>query len=69
MVQNSIRAKVAEMEVPVGSTHLKLTVSIGASQYCPGESTDKKTMARAYAGLYDAKARGRNLIVWTLPSP
>lgn len=63
-----IRAKVAEAEIPVNGTHLKLTVSIGATQYCPGESTDK-TMARADAGLYDAKARGRNLIVWTPPSP
>lgn len=64
-----IRAKLAEAEIVVGSSHLKLTVSVGVTQYCPGESTDK-TMARADTALYDAKAQGRNQIVWIQePSP
>lgn len=63
-----IRAKVAETDIPVGHTALKLTVSIGVTQYCSGEDTEK-TMARADAALYAAKARGRNQIVWTHPPP
>jgi diguanylate cyclase (GGDEF)-like protein len=58
-----IRAKVAEAEVVVGSMVLKMTVSIGVTQYHQGEATDK-TMARADAALYEAKAKGRNRLVW-----
>jgi diguanylate cyclase (GGDEF)-like protein len=59
-----IRAKVAETELVQGSAALKLTVSIGVTQYQPGEGCEK-TMARADIALYDAKAQGRNQIVWT----
>lgn len=59
-----IRAKVAAIDIDLGSQQLKLTVSMGATQYTVGENTDK-TMARADAALYDAKTKGRNQIVWT----
>jgi diguanylate cyclase (GGDEF)-like protein len=57
-----IRAKLAETELVVGSAALKLTVSIGVTQYHSGEGSEK-TMARADAALYDAKTQGRNQIV------
>lgn len=56
--------KVAEMEVPMGNDCLRLTVSIGVTPYRSGESVEK-TLARADAALYAAKAQGRNQIVWT----
>ncbi|TXT37547.1 MAG: diguanylate cyclase [Comamonadaceae bacterium] len=58
-----IRAKVAEAEVLVGGLGLKLTVSIGVTQYRCGESFES-TMARADSALYEAKTQGRNRLVW-----
>jgi diguanylate cyclase (GGDEF)-like protein len=57
-----IRTQVAEAEIVAGDAFLKLTVSIGVTQYCRGE-TIEKAMARADAALYSAKAQGRNQIV------
>jgi diguanylate cyclase (GGDEF)-like protein len=57
-----IRTQVAEAEIVVGGAFLKLTVSMGVTQYCRGE-TIEKAMARADAALYSAKAQGRNQIV------
>jgi diguanylate cyclase (GGDEF)-like protein len=63
-----VRTKVAETEILLDNTSLKLTVSIGVTPYCSGESSEK-TMARADAALYNAKAQGRDRIVWaSLPS-
>ncbi|MDR3368654.1 GGDEF domain-containing protein [Rhodoferax sp.] len=57
-----IRAQVAEADIAVGDKHFKLTVSIGVTQYCRGD-TAENAMARADAALYSAKAQGRNQIV------
>lgn len=57
-----VRAKVAEIEVPAGDDRVTMTVSIGVTPYRHGE-TIEKTLLRADAALYDAKAQGRNQIV------
>lgn len=57
-----VRAKVAEIEMPVGTDCVRMTVSVGATPYHDGEAIEK-TLQRADAALYDAKARGRNQIV------
>ena len=57
-----IRTQVADAEIAAGGAFLKLTVSIGVTQYCRGETIEKAT-ARADAALYSAKAQGRNQIV------
>ncbi|WP_342620051.1 diguanylate cyclase [Rhodoferax sp. GW822-FHT02A01] len=61
-----VRAKVAEIEIPVSDSHLKMTVSIGLTQYCNGEAIEK-TLIRADTALYDAKTLGRNRIVLANP--
>lgn len=58
-----VLAKVAEMEIPSGNDSLRLTVSIGATVYRSGEAVET-TLARADSALYEAKARGRNQVVW-----
>ncbi|GAB4089867.1 GGDEF domain-containing protein [Hydrogenophaga soli] len=58
-----VRAKVADAVVNTPTGAVKMTVSIGVTQYRPGEDTDK-TMARADAALYAAKLQGRNRTEW-----
>jgi diguanylate cyclase (GGDEF)-like protein len=58
-----VRTKVADTVVDTPSGVVKMTVSIGVTQYRPGEDTDK-TMARADAALYAAKQQGRNRTEW-----
>lgn len=58
-----VLSKVAEMEITVGNDCLRLTVSAGVTPYRSGEAVEK-TLARADAALYTAKAQGRNQIVW-----
>lgn len=57
-----VRAKVEEIEIPVGGGGLKITVSIGVTPLRHGETVEK-TLLRADAALYRAKAQGRNQIV------
>lgn len=56
------RLRVSVMEQRFSETGLPLTVSIGATQYLPGEETDE-LINRADRLLYDAKRAGRNRIV------
>jgi len=62
-----VLAKVAEAEILAGDACLKLTVSIGVTPYHDRDGFEK-TMARADTALYQAKAQGRNRLVW-LDSP
>lgn len=61
-----IREKVEITSASVDAQVLQMTVSIGLTEHVPNEHPDK-TMARADAALYAAKAQGRNQLVASPP--
>jgi diguanylate cyclase (GGDEF)-like protein len=58
-IAERFRKDVEEASFPWENEDLKLTVSIGISQYIPGE-TPERWISRADAAMYRAKQRGRN---------
>ncbi len=58
-IAERFRKDVEEAGFPWENEILKLTVSIGISQYIPGE-TPERWISRADAAMYRAKQRGRN---------
>ena len=58
-IAERFRRDVEDSGFPWESEVLKLTVSIGISQYIPGETPDR-WISRADAAMYRAKQRGRN---------
>ena len=56
-----LREGVAASQVPVGGRELGVTVSIGLTEYRPGESMSQ-LLERADLLLYEAKAQGRNRV-------
>lgn len=57
-----IRRRIESVEFPGADGGLRVTVSIGIAEYCPGERVSR-TLARADKSLYRAKAGGRNRVV------
>ncbi len=57
-----VRTQVAQMVVPMGEVEIRVTVSIGVTQYQAGDSI-AQTIDRADLALYAAKAQGRNQVV------
>ncbi len=57
-----VRAQVAQMAVAVGEVEIRVTVSIGVTQYQPGDAIEQ-TIDRADLALYAAKAQGRDRVV------
>jgi len=56
-----LRNKIGSLDIPFARSTGPLTVSVGVSQYKPGE-TIAQTFARADAALYKAKQLGRNRV-------
>lgn len=57
-----VRTQVAQAVVVVSGMNIRVTVSIGVTQYQPGDSIEK-TIERADLALYAAKAQGRDRVV------
>ncbi|MBC7681435.1 MAG: GGDEF domain-containing protein, partial [Ferruginibacter sp.] len=57
-----VRTQVAQAVVVVGGVDIRVTVSIGVTQYQAGDSIEK-TIERADLALYAAKAQGRDRVV------
>jgi diguanylate cyclase (GGDEF)-like protein len=61
-----MRSKIAESDVSRDKIVIRLTVSIGVSMVQSGDRDIEDVVSRADASLYEAKAAGRNRIVfWT----
>lgn len=56
-----LRARIAALVIFAGRETLNITLSGGIAEYHAGEAVER-TLDRADAALYDAKARGRNRI-------
>ncbi len=57
-----VRASVAQMVVPLDGVEIRVTVSIGVTQFQPGD-TIEQTIDRADLALYAAKAQGRDRVL------
>ncbi len=57
-----IRASVSKTSFDLGAKKTRLTISIGVTQFKPGEDLEQ-LMSQADKALYDAKKGGRNLVV------
>ena len=66
-VAERIRRAVAEPAIPVASTAIDVTVSLGCAALGAEERDGAALLARGDARLYDAKRAGRNRVVWTPP--
>lgn len=61
-VAERLRQHIEEKNIVIGSKSIKLTVSIGVSEYRPKVDTVKKWLHRADELLYQAKDKGRNRV-------
>lgn len=63
-----LRKFIANQTFPVGDSELSLTISLGTSTLRPnGPNTTEEMLAEADRNLYEAKKRGKNCTVGTLP--
>ena len=63
-IVDRIRASVSKWSFDLGTKKVRLTISIGVTQFKPGEDLEQ-LMAHADKALYDAKKGGRNIVVAT----
>jgi diguanylate cyclase (GGDEF)-like protein len=61
-IVDRIRASVSKWNFDLGTKKVRLTISIGVTQFKPGEDLEQ-LMAHADKALYDAKKGGRNIVV------
>ncbi|HEV7278734.1 MAG TPA: GGDEF domain-containing protein [Pirellulaceae bacterium] len=62
-VAEAIRARVGETSTAIDDKRLRVTASAGLAEALPGEDL-ASWIRRVDEGLYDAKARGRNIGIW-----
>lgn len=61
-ITERIRASVSKWDFNLGSRKIRLTISIGVTQFKPGEDLEQ-FLSHADKALYEAKKGGRNLVV------
>lgn len=64
-----IRHTVENLELPVGDQVVRITASIGVTTAGPDDTEVDDVFIRADAALYEAKAAGRNNVVFRGPEP
>jgi len=64
---NRIKKIIEDLNIEFNNQKIKVTISIGASIYCPDESLDT-ILARSDKALYIAKAKGKNTVVTLDPA-
>lgn len=64
----AVRRCIEDSRIPAGGTDLKATVSIGLASFPSHGETNTAILRAADAGLYKAKAEGRNRVVMCPPS-
>jgi diguanylate cyclase (GGDEF)-like protein/PAS domain S-box-containing protein len=62
-VAESLRTKIAKLQVPTATGPIGFTASMGVATYCEADRTFTGLLARADAALYEAKRSGRNRVV------
>ena len=62
VVAERFRRNVEKLEIPVGKTNLKFTISIGVGQFRSTDRDFEALLARADKALYQAKHSGRNTV-------
>lgn len=62
-----IRRTVAGLSLPVGTDHVQVTASIGVATAGPDDTSVDDIFVRADAALYEAKAAGRDNVVFRGP--
>jgi diguanylate cyclase (GGDEF)-like protein len=62
-IAERIRITIMNSKINVGKTSIKITISIGISQYMPFESNIEPAIKRADDALYKAKNCGRNCVI------
>jgi diguanylate cyclase (GGDEF)-like protein len=62
-VAERLRARLAETPISAGEASFSCTVSIGVAAPQPGDRAPDALLARADARMYQAKQRGRNMVV------
>ncbi len=63
-VAQSIKSEISDHPITYSDTHLSLTASIGVAYSDEGDAERDDIMLRADKALYEAKANGRNQIVY-----
>jgi diguanylate cyclase (GGDEF)-like protein len=62
-IAETIRQRVADLKIPIGTTTLQKTISIGVSEYPKDSETFWQAVKFADVALYRAKETGRNRVV------
>jgi diguanylate cyclase (GGDEF)-like protein len=57
-----VRTAIENLRIQVGEDEIKVTISIGLSEFAGGEASIEAAMLRADRALYRAKDEGRNRV-------
>lgn len=60
LMMDKILRSIAQIRIPIGSTEIQVTVSMGFAFFQPSDKNGQAVLQRADAALYEAKKTGRN---------
>ena len=60
LMMEKILRSIAQIRIPIGSTEIQVTVSMGFAFFQPSDKDGQAVLQRADAALYEAKKAGRN---------